>query len=54
MTRLGVTQKSNYANIKSNLDNHTFLPFNSFDTDRRTCISTFNFDTQMDKQVDDQ
>ncbi len=35
-------------------DNHTFLLVDSIDTGGRTCLSYFNFDTQIDQTVDEQ
>ena len=46
---LCVTLKTERATTKSNFDNHTFLPFDSFDTSRWTSLPTFNFDTQIDR-----
>ena len=51
---LCVTIKTERATTKSYFDNHTFLPVDNFYTGGRTSLPTFNFDTQIDRQVDKQ
>ena len=51
---LCVTLKTDRETTKSYFDNNTFLPVDSFDTGGRTYLSSFNLDTQIDRQMDKQ